>query len=160
MTAGVGIHGCLETLKAIPLVKERLGVKTILGISNVSHGMPERSKLNLLYFKLALTYGLDAAIVDVTDRGIKEGIGRRRREKEGEGREQLLEAFKAEVERQRRLGKPPEKKAKRSLRISGYPVIRISEKAVIEGDQEIGDRAGQTGASQETRSAERSLTRG
>jgi 5-methyltetrahydrofolate--homocysteine methyltransferase len=139
LTAGVGIHGCLETLKAIPLIKERLGVKTILGISNVSHGMPERSKLNVLYFKLALTYGLDAAIVDVTDPGMKkalEGLRGVKKGKKAEGKEGLLEAFKAEVERQRRLGKPGEKKrelAVKGIRLSGYRDIRD---AVIHGDLE------------------------
>ena len=135
LTAGVGISGCLETLKAIPLVKEKLGVKTILGISNVSHGMPQRSKLNALYFQLALTYGLDAAIIDVTDPGIKKAL--KTREK---SREKLLEQFKAEVDRARRSGKPPEKKFKdiggpgyQPVRLSGYQDIR---KAVIEGNME------------------------
>jgi 5-methyltetrahydrofolate--homocysteine methyltransferase len=129
MTAGVGIHGCLETLKAIPLVKEQLGVRTILGISNVSHGMPERSKLNALYFQLAISYGLDAAIVDPTDKALSRVTGHGSREK-------LLEAFKAEVERQRRLGKPAEKKREavvKDIRLTGYPDIR---RAVINGDAE------------------------
>jgi 5-methyltetrahydrofolate--homocysteine methyltransferase len=139
MTAGVGIHGCLETLKAIPLVKVRLGVKTILGISNVSHGMPERAKLNSLYFKLALAYGLDAAIIDVTDKEIQKatkGPLGPVKGKKAQGREALLEAFKAEVDRQRRLGKPGEKKREanvKALKYSGYQDIR---KAVIGGDAE------------------------
>ncbi|HVN67429.1 MAG TPA: dihydropteroate synthase, partial [Candidatus Sulfotelmatobacter sp.] len=135
MTVGVGIHGCLETLKAIPLVKEKLGVKTILGISNVSHGMPERSKLNALYLQLAIAYGLDAAIVDVTDKGIRKALAGTRYQVPGT-REKLLEAFKAEVDRQRRLGKPGEKKREavvKSIRLSGYQDIR---KAVIVGDSE------------------------
>ncbi|MFA5113797.1 MAG: homocysteine S-methyltransferase family protein [Candidatus Margulisiibacteriota bacterium] len=135
LTAGVGIHGCLETLKALPLVKERLGVRTILGISNVSHGMPERAKLNALYYQLALTYGLDAAIIDVTDKAIK-GPLRPIKAKKAEGRERLLEAFKAEVERQRRLGKPGEKKREavlKNIKLTGYQDIR---KAVINGDAE------------------------
>jgi 5-methyltetrahydrofolate--homocysteine methyltransferase len=129
MTAGVGIHACLETLKAIPLVKEQLGVKTILGISNVSHGMPERAKLNSLYLQLALTYGLDAAIVDVTDKKL--------RVTSNGSREGLLEAFKAEVDRQRRLGKPGEKKREavvKNIRLSSYQDIR---RAVINGDAEL-----------------------
>jgi 5-methyltetrahydrofolate--homocysteine methyltransferase len=144
LTAGVGIHGCLETLKAIPLVKEKLGVKTVLGISNVSHGMPERSKLNVLYFKLALRYGLDAAIIDVTDPEIKKAIraekGKRTkrvgRGKREESNEELLEAFKAEVSRKKRLGKPGEKKKElvvKEIRLAGYQDIR---QAVIHGDLE------------------------
>jgi len=131
LTAGVGISGCLETLKALPLIKEQLGVKTILGISNVSHGMPERSKLNSLYFQLALTYGLDAMIIDVTDPEIKKAL--KNREK---NREKLLEQFKAEVDRARQSGKPPEKKrdmAAKIIRLSGYQDIRD---AVIDGNLE------------------------
>lgn len=129
LTAGVGIHGCLETLKALPLVKERLGVKTILGISNVSHGMPERAKLNSLYYQLALNYGLDAAIIDPTDKLLRKAAGRTR--------EKLLEAFKAEVEKQRRLGKPGEKKREavlKNIKLTGYQDVR---KAVIVGDTEL-----------------------
>ncbi|MDD4179387.1 MAG: homocysteine S-methyltransferase family protein [Candidatus Margulisbacteria bacterium] len=143
MTAGVGIAGCLETLKAIPVIKERLGVKTILGISNVSHGMPARSNLNALYFQLALAYGLDAAIVDVTDTEIQKaikGLGRPMKAKKAEGdegRKRLLEAFKAEVDKQRRSGKPAEKKREavlKEIKLSGYQDIR---KAVIDGDGEL-----------------------
>jgi 5-methyltetrahydrofolate--homocysteine methyltransferase len=136
MTVGVGLQGCLETLKAIPLVKERLGVKTILGISNVSHGMPGRSKLNVLYFQLALAYGLDAAIVDVMDRGIV-ASSKVASSKKQVAREKLLVEFKGEVEKARRSGKPAEKKKDvvvQDIRLSGYQDIR---KAVIDGNLEL-----------------------
>jgi 5-methyltetrahydrofolate--homocysteine methyltransferase len=151
LTAGVGIQGCLETLKAIPMVKQKLGVKTILGISNVSHGLPNRSKLNALYFKLALSYGLDAAIIDVTDPEIKKilkdfgelsraGIRRPKKGKKADDKEALFKAFKAEVERARRSGKPAEKKREVSLkeiRLSGYSDFR---RAVIYGDLQLVER--------------------
>lgn len=129
LTAGVGIAGCLETLKAIPLVKENLGVKTILGISNVSHGMPERSKLNTLYLQLAITYGLDAAIVDPTDKEMMKALEHK---KTNQGT--LLEAFKAEVDRQRRLGKPAEKKREVNVKALNFSSFKDVEKAVIAGD--------------------------
>jgi 5-methyltetrahydrofolate--homocysteine methyltransferase len=132
MTAGVGIVNCLEALKAVPMVKEKLGVKTILGISNVSHGMPNRSKLNALYLQLAFSYGLDAAIVDVTDPEIRKAL----KGKKAATRERLLRQFKAEVERARRSGKPAEKKREAEvleIRLSGYQDIRD---AVIEGNME------------------------
>ena len=140
MTVGVGISGCLETLKAIPFIKERLGVKTILGISNVSHGMPERSKLNVLYFRLALSYGLDAAIVDVTDPEMQKAL-RALKGKKALKAEGLLGQFKAEVDRARRSGKPAEKKREamvKEIRLSsGYlPAGRQVRKAVIQGNLE------------------------
>jgi len=140
LTAGVGIHGCLETLKAIPMIKENLGVKTILGISNVSHGLPNRSSLNALYFKLAISYGVDAVIIDVTDTEIKKAlkaIEGPRGHKRAHDKEGLLKAFREEVDKARRSGKPAERKAKALLmeiRLSGYQDIR---KAVIDGNLEM-----------------------
>jgi 5-methyltetrahydrofolate--homocysteine methyltransferase len=142
MTVGVEMQGCLEALKAIPMIKERCGVKTILGVSNVSHGMPERSKLNAAYLCLALAYGLDAAIVDVTDKEIQRimkarggplRLGRQKAKK-APGREELLRAFRAEVERIKKLGKPAEKKREtvlKEIRFSGFSDICD---AVMEGD--------------------------
>lgn len=57
-----------ETVKALTLVKEKLGVKTTLGISNISHGLPERKFLNRTFLTMALAAGLDAPILDPLDR--------------------------------------------------------------------------------------------
>ena len=135
MTAGIGIHGCLETLKAIPMVKKKLGVKTILGISNVSHGMPERAKLNALYFQLAVAYGLDAAIIDVTEPQIQKA--RKGTRDRGLGtREKLMKGFKDEVARLNRLGLPPEKKREAIVKELKFTSFKEIEKAVIEGNAE------------------------
>ena len=53
-----------ETLKALRLINEELGAKTVLGVSNVSFGLPERDRLNASYLVMALTEGLSAAIVN------------------------------------------------------------------------------------------------
>jgi 5-methyltetrahydrofolate--homocysteine methyltransferase len=129
MTAGVGIGGCLETLKAIPMVKESLGVKTILGISNVSHGMPNRSKLNALYLRLALSYGLDAAIVDVTDPEIKKAL-----KAKPESRETLMQSFKDAVSAAKRSGKPAEKKRAAKVKELKYRSYKDVKEEVIEGN--------------------------
>ena len=44
----------METIKAIKMVKENLGCKTILGVSNISFGIPNRQALNNTYLNLAL----------------------------------------------------------------------------------------------------------
>lgn len=72
MTVGAQQDQALETLEAVRLVKEQLGVATILGISNVSHGLPQRSWLNAAFLSMALAAGLDAAIVDPLDPRVKE----------------------------------------------------------------------------------------
>jgi len=64
----------LETLKAIRLVKERLKLPTILGVSNISHGLPNRSLLNATFFSMAISYGLDAAIINPYDLRIQETL--------------------------------------------------------------------------------------
>jgi 5-methyltetrahydrofolate--homocysteine methyltransferase len=53
-----------ETIKAVALVKKELGVKTVLGVSNVSFGLPARHLLNRTFLAGALAAGLDAAIID------------------------------------------------------------------------------------------------
>ena len=53
-----------ETLAAIGLVKERFGLNTVLGVSNVSFGLPRRPLVSSTFFAMALAAGLDAAIVN------------------------------------------------------------------------------------------------
>ena len=64
----------METIKAIKLVKEKLGVKTILGVSNISFGMPSRKHINNTYLNLALGAGLDLAIINPNEEGMVEAI--------------------------------------------------------------------------------------
>ena len=44
----------MEIVKAVSLVKERLGVRTVLGVSNVSFGIPQRALLNSTFLAAAL----------------------------------------------------------------------------------------------------------
>lgn len=53
-----------ETLKAVNYLNEKLGVKTILGVSNISFGLPEREIINSAFFNMALTNGLSAGIIN------------------------------------------------------------------------------------------------
>ncbi len=53
-----------ETIKAVKLVKEKLGVKTVLGVSNVSFGLPCRPKLNSVFLSACFGAGLDCAILN------------------------------------------------------------------------------------------------
>ena len=53
-----------ETLKAVSLVKKELGVKTVLGVSNVSFGMPDRETINAVFLAEAFGVGLDMPILN------------------------------------------------------------------------------------------------
>lgn len=57
----------LETCKAISLLKNEFGkegVKFILGVSNISFGLPRRDIINSRFFSMALFSGLDACIIN------------------------------------------------------------------------------------------------
>ncbi len=64
MTVSAGGDNANITLGALSRVKRELGVKTSLGISNVSFGLPRRDLLNANFFALAMGAGLDAAILN------------------------------------------------------------------------------------------------
>ncbi len=53
-----------ETLKALRTVKGALGLKTVLGVSNISFGLPCRPLISSTFFAMALEAGLDAAIIN------------------------------------------------------------------------------------------------
>ncbi len=63
-----------ETLKAIRLVKHELGVKTILGLSNVSFGLPRRPLVNRTMMTAAMMSGLDGAIINPGDADLQETL--------------------------------------------------------------------------------------
>ncbi|HIE13111.1 MAG TPA: methyltetrahydrofolate cobalamin methyltransferase [Desulfotomaculum sp.] len=58
-----------QTLQTIRELKET-GVRTVIGLSNISFGLPERDLLNRCFLAMALCAGLDAAILNPLDRGI------------------------------------------------------------------------------------------
>lgn len=64
MTVGASSDAAKVTLDALALVKKELGIHTILGVSNVSFGLPERDIINSTFFAQALYKGLDVAIIN------------------------------------------------------------------------------------------------
>ena len=58
----------LAVLEAIAQIKARYGVKLILGLSNVSFGLPARRLINRTFLVLAMMQGLEAAVLDPLDR--------------------------------------------------------------------------------------------
>ena len=63
-----------DTLNALKEIKNKYNVKTILGTSNISHGLPNRSVLNRTFLTMALSNGLNATITDPTCNDIFETI--------------------------------------------------------------------------------------
>ena len=64
LTASAEQAGVQETLKALAEVKKRFGVKTVLGVSNISFGLPARELVNANFLTMAMTYGLDLPIIN------------------------------------------------------------------------------------------------
>ena len=67
MTIGTGGDNARVTLEAAERVRNELGVHTVLGVSNVSFGLPKRELANAAFFTLAMSRGLSAAIVNPMD---------------------------------------------------------------------------------------------
>lgn len=64
LTVSAQQEQAIETLKALTMVKQELGVKTILGVSNISFGLPSRDRINGVFLAMAIAKGLDLAIVN------------------------------------------------------------------------------------------------
>lgn len=67
LTASAQQKEVMETIKAVSMVKS-LGVHTVLGVSNVSFGLPNRPLLNKTFLAMALSAGLDLPIINPLDK--------------------------------------------------------------------------------------------
>lgn len=74
LTAAAQQEDVKETLKALSLVKEKLNVKTVLGVSNVSFGLPNRKILNKTFLAASLFAGLDLPIINPLNKDIMDTI--------------------------------------------------------------------------------------
>ncbi len=64
LTVSANQDAAKTTLRAMREVKEKFGVKTTLGVSNVSFGLPDREAVNTAFVTLALENGLDLPIMN------------------------------------------------------------------------------------------------
>lgn len=67
LAAATGEAGAAGTLEAVRVVSAGLDLATVLGVSNVSHGLPGRPALNAAFVAMAAAAGMDAAIVNPSD---------------------------------------------------------------------------------------------
>lgn len=74
LTAAAQQKEVRETVRALKLVKEKLGVKTVLGVSNVSFGLPNRGLINRTFLSAALAAGLDLPIINPLDSSMMEVV--------------------------------------------------------------------------------------
>ncbi len=64
MTVSTNKDNAIITLECVRKLKNELGVHTVLGVSNVSFGLPNRELLNSSFFTLAMNNGLSAGIIN------------------------------------------------------------------------------------------------
>ena len=64
LTASAQQEDVLATVQALETCKKELGVRTVLGVSNISFGLPCRTYLNTTFLTMAMYAGLDLAIMN------------------------------------------------------------------------------------------------
>lgn len=64
LTASAEQAAVKETLKAVRMVTEKLGLRTVLGVSNISFGLPNRELINHIFLTMALENGLTLPIIN------------------------------------------------------------------------------------------------
>ena len=64
LTVSAEQEACRQTLEALHRVKTELGCKTVLGVSNISFGLPNRGLVNSTFLTMALEQGLDLPILN------------------------------------------------------------------------------------------------
>jgi 5-methyltetrahydrofolate--homocysteine methyltransferase len=130
MTISSSPESAVETLRAIRLIKEKLGLCTILGVSNISFGLPSRVTINSHFLSMAIAAGLDSAIINPTDETIMDAyhsslvlINRDKRA------ESYINRFGKRV-------KEPIEEAKEILEEKPKEIRERLAQAVVEGDEE------------------------
>lgn len=64
MTISTDTNNAIETLNAVDYIRNTLGVNTVLGVSNISFGLPNREAVNTAFYTLAMSRGLSAGIIN------------------------------------------------------------------------------------------------
>ena len=64
LTVSAEPEGAVQTLEALRRVKTELGLKTVLGVSNISFGLPARPLVNQNFLTMAMSAGLDLPILN------------------------------------------------------------------------------------------------
>ena len=64
LTISTGQDNANVTLETMRRIRYEMGLHTVLGVSNISFGLPERSRINTAFFTMAMNNGLSAGIVN------------------------------------------------------------------------------------------------
>ena len=64
MTVSADSESARVTLETLRRVRDELGLHTVLGVSNISFGLPQREAINAFFFTMAMESGLSLAIIN------------------------------------------------------------------------------------------------
>lgn len=74
MTVSAAQDQAKETLKAVQMVHERWGSHCVLGVSNISFGLPRRNKITTAFLTLAMERGLDFPIINPNQKEVMDAV--------------------------------------------------------------------------------------
>ena len=103
LTVSAQQEQAMETLKAVRAVREELGLNTVLGVSNISFGLPNRLLVTQAFLTCALEAGLTLPIINPNQKEIMDVIAARRMLcGEDEGCRAYVERFAEEVQAEKK----------------------------------------------------------
>lgn len=74
LTASAEQEAAMETIRAVRMVREQLGVNAVLGVSNISFGLPNRPLVNRTFLTLAMGAGLNLPIMNPNDTEMMDAV--------------------------------------------------------------------------------------
>lgn len=74
LTVSAQQKDCFETLKAMSVIKEELGLELVLGVSNISFGLPNRNLMNHSFLTLAMSHGLTLPILNPNTKSMMDAV--------------------------------------------------------------------------------------
>lgn len=74
MTVSTGADNAMITLDALDTIRHKLGVHTVLGVSNISFGLPRRELVTSTFFVMAMQRGLSSGHHQPAERRADEGV--------------------------------------------------------------------------------------
>ena len=74
LTVSAQQEQAVETLKAVRTVREELGLHTVLGVSNISFGLPAREHITVSFLTQAMFAGLDLPIINPNQSAVMDAV--------------------------------------------------------------------------------------
>ena len=148
MAASTNQHQVAQILRAMHLVHEELGVRCVLGVSNISFGLPQREMVNAVFLSQAFAAGLDLAIMNPKSRRMCDVVATQRvLNAQDEGAAAFIERY-AQAPNPYDAPAPAQGGSAADAQVSGAGAVGVSAKGVqVDGAAGSGATTG-AGASQ------------